>query len=271
MSKQHKLINYQGNKSNFANKFNDLIQHSTFNTYIEPFVGSGAILFNLEKEFSHYIINDLNENIIAMYNTFREISYSDLLDAKQQILTDFGDIKKSKESYYAFRNDYNEKYHFSNTKEKGLFLYFLANSCINSMLRFGPNGMNQSYGKRSTIMNEQSFIHINKTLQNTEIKNTDYAEVIQPKSVIFLDPPYFERPTSYTENFDKSDLLNFIEKIKSINSDIVYTDIYAEEIQKLLQWDYINSKIITNSSPSKIKDKFQEVAYYNFKLNSTDW
>lgn len=265
------FINYQGSKKHFTKKFNFLISNTKHNTYIEPFVGSGAVLFNLDKRFDNYIINDLNEHVIFMYNTFKTISYDDVLDANNDVLKNFGYIKQSKESFYAFRDFYNEKHHFSNNKEKGIYLYFLANSCINSMLRFGPNGMNSCFGERFKIMSKNDFEHIHRVLQDTTILNKDYRDVLQDNAVIFLDPPYFERPTSYSSNFDAKDLQSFLDEIKSLQSDIVYTDIYSEKIKEYLDWPHQETKVITNSSPYAYNDKHQEVAFYNFELPNDEW
>ena len=263
---------YQGSKMHFIDAFNDIIRQTTKERYIEPFVGSGAVLFNLEREFDEYIINDLNEHVVSMYSAVKELPYSDYCDILKEVADVFGCIKTNKEAYYNFRNWYNEEYHFTELKEKGLYLHLLTNSCINSMLRFGPNGMNQSFGKRLYTLDEESYNVIQRVLNKTKIMTVDYKEVLLEDSLIFLDPPYFERPTSYTSNFDKNDLIEFLDVIKSLNAEIVYTDIYSTETHKYLNWDYINTKVIRNTAPGKHAGNRQEVAYYNFeRKDNEDW
>ena len=55
------FIKWSGNKSKHINKFKEYIPKE-FNTYIEPFIGSGALLLHLEPK--KWIINDLNKDLI---------------------------------------------------------------------------------------------------------------------------------------------------------------------------------------------------------------
>lgn len=259
---------YQGSKRHFVEKFNNLIINTKASRYIEPFVGSGAILFNLEREFDEYIINDVSKPVISIYYAFRDLSYDDYLNALDLTFQKFGDIKSDKDAYYKFRNWYNKEYHFTDKVEKGLFLHILANSCINSMLRFGPNGMNQSFGKRLYTISESDFNSVKIKLQKTVILNKDYKEVIKDSldSLIFLDPPYFERPTSYSNNFLENDLLEFLNTINHIKkgNEIIYTDIYNNDTKKFINLPFIETKMIRNTSPNSRVGTHQEVAYYNF-------
>lgn len=269
-----KFIRYQGSKQHFINKFNEITYNLDSKVYIEPFLGSGAIFFNLQKEYEHYILNDLNKDIISIYESFKYLTYNDYEDVKNYIFTTFGDIKNIKESFYNFRNYYNEYYHFTSKIEKGFYLYFLANSCINSMLRFGPNGMNSSFGNRLYyIDNESIYNYIHSKLNRADLYSKDYIEVLKYSnndSLIFLDPPYFTRPASYSNNFDKNDFIELLDIIKESKSNIIYTDIENIQIDEYLKWNKINTKVITNTSPGKLKDKYQEVAYFNFDVKD-EW
>jgi DNA adenine methylase len=265
----NRFMRYQGSKMHFIKKFNEITHNLKKDRYVEPFIGSGAILFNLNKGYDEYVINDLNEYVISIYQYFKNSTYEDLQNISKEIQDKFGDIKESKDSYYKFREWYNENYHFSKKIERGGYLYFLANSCINSMLRFGPNGMNQSFGNRLYMLDNVSFNYVKNTLNKSIILNKDYRDINYDDSLVFFDPPYFERPTSYSNNFDENSLEEFLDFILKIeNSNILYTDIFSDNIKEYLSWDFIKTKIIKNSSPGKAKDKFQEACFYNFKYNN---
>jgi DNA adenine methylase len=273
-----RFMRYQGSKIHFVDKFNNLVKNINEDVYIEPFIGSGAIFFNLKKKFKKYIINDLNEHIISIYKSFRDIDYNDYLQALDFIEKEFGNIKECKECYYNFRNWYNKNYHFTNKIEKGIYLHILSGSCINSILRFGPNGMNTSFGKRFFKLDEDAFNKIKEKLKNTIIENMDYKQLLEEykidNKIIFLDPPYFERPGPYTNNFKSKDLDEFLEYIKTHKGKIIYTDIYSDYIKEKLNWDFIETKLIRNISPNrKQEEMFQEVAFYNFESNNIleDW
>jgi len=268
-----RFFQYRGSKHHLIEAFNDLMQQSNKKIYVEPFVGSGAIFINLADKFEHYIINDIDENIISMYNSVVNFNYKDFVDIKDFIFDKFGSIEVDKESYYEYRNFYNEIYHSTDKKERGIFLYFLANSCINSLLRFGPNGMNQSFGERFYFFDENTFNTIKDKLNKTTIENKDYREIELKSSLVYLDPPYFGTLVSYKSEFeshDQIDLINYI-KENSLTNDIFYSDLENEVSDQLLQSGFqkISTKKIKNVSPNRFAKGFKEnktkneVMYYN--------
>lgn len=268
-----RFFQYRGSKHHLVEIFNDLIQRSNKKIYVEPFVGSGAIFINLVDKFEHYIINDIDENIICMYNSVVNFNYKDFVNVKDFIFDKFGSIEVDKESYYEYRNFYNEIYHSTDKKERGIFLYFLANSCINSLLRFGPNGMNQSFGERFYFFDENTFNTIKDKLNKTTIENKDYREIELKSSLVYLDPPYFGTLVSYKSEFeshDQIDLINYIKENSSTN-DMFYSDLENEVSDQLLQSGFqkISTKKIKNVSPNRFVKGFKEnktkneVMYYN--------
>lgn len=232
---KYKFFNYSGSKIKYIDEINYELNKFDSSIYIEPFVGSGSILFNLNKDFDMYVLNDISKDIITIYNAFKEIDYGYYLEKNKFIRNEFGDIRKEKESYYEFRDWFNVNHWNKATIDEGIYLHILANSCINSFLRFGPNGMNQSFGNRCYVMKEQEFNKVKMTLnKNVIIKNVPYKDVIEKyytkDAVMFLDPPYFKRGSSYS-NFSKDDLDIFLSIIKDKN--YVYTDVYSENHKKL--------------------------------------
>lgn len=262
-------MRYQGSKTKFIENFNRITAQLPNERYIEPFVGSGVILFNLTKQYDEYIINDLNEHVISIYLAVKELTFSDYSDMLHEIKAKFGDVKNNKIAYNKLRDYYNENYHFTTKIEKGLYLHVLANICINSMLRFGPNGMNQAHGNRCYFMDYETFNRIKNILNRCKIHNTDYKEFLLEDSVILLDPPYVSRPTSYENNFDILEHDDLLNRIKHLKSNILYTEIYSEKTDKYLKWNHLPTKIITNSAPGAYNDKHQEVCHYNFDIKST--
>jgi len=255
-----RFFRYSGSKFDYTSKINNIINNSKSKIYIEPFVGSGAVLFNTSKNFDRYIINDKDKNIIQIYKTFKHINYSDYLIELNFVEKEFGDIKNCKECYYNFRNWFNENYWKSETIKEGIYLHFLANTCINSFLRFGPNGMNQSFGHRFYKLNNIQFNMIREKLQKTEIYNTDYQEFFNVKnSLMFLDPPYILRKSSY-DKFTSDNFNVFMNLINDSDNEIVYTDILFEKNKHL---NKVKLRNMVNSSPYKgSKNDFEEFLFY---------
>lgn len=230
----NKLFRYQGSKSNlkYFIPINNYLTKIDSNIYVEPFVGSGGILFNLSRSFEKYIINDISYGVIRIFKTFNEIDFEYYIEKLKFIDKEFGNIKTNKESYYNFRNFFNQNFYQTNSIDEGIYLMFLYNSCINSMARFGPNGFNQGFGRCGYHYNytKENHINIQNILKKTEIYNLDAFEFLNNlsnetilNSVIFIDPPYFKMNSSYKSLSDK-EFNQLIEFMKNTSARIIYTD-----------------------------------------------
>lgn len=273
-----KFFRYSGSKTRYSKLINSYIDTKS-NIYVEPFVGSGAILFNLDREFDQYIINDLDRNIIRIYKTFQKIDYSYYKEHVKNIFNRFGEFvtdqrfatketnDKSKASFYAFRDWFNENHWKTETIEEGIYLHMLANSVINSFLRFGPNGMNNSFGLRFYELSEQSFNHVQSILNKTTILNCDYKEVFEKYSnaFYFLDPPYFSQSSSY-EGFSENEFKIFLNKIK--NKDFLYTDILNEYNIQFKNKMLIREMNSTSPLTNKFKNGNMEYLFSSKKLQT---
>jgi len=246
----NRFFRYSGSKLNYVPLINKYINNSKSNTYCEPFAGSGAVLFNLPRKFDKYIINDIDRNIVRIYKSFKEIEFLDYINELKNIQQNFGVIKNNKEAYYKFRDWFNQNYWGTDSTKEGIYLHFLACSCINSMLRFGPNGMNQSYGNCFYTLDCTTFNNISRVLKRTELYCTNYKELLGNEYVYFLDPPYFIQGSSYTD-FSKNDIKEFIQILEN-QKEYVYTDILCEFNQ------HLNKEVIRemrSTSPSTKKQK----------------
>lgn len=269
-----KMMSYCGSKYNFVQKFNDIIINNKNKVYYEPFIGSGSIFVNLPNKFDRYIINDIDENIVGIWKSIQIYSFDDFVRIKKEICKDFGNIKDDIDSYYNFRNWWNVEHFNFDKKFKFIYLYVLANSCINSFIRFGKNGMNSSFGNRDYFFSNTSYDKIKYKLEKTSILNCSYDEInYSDNGLIFLDPPYSEREGSYSNNFNDDELNNFLKFVNNISNknNVIYTDIENKIIDDKLQ--NFNKYIIIdmiNTSPNRKSDKggveyMKECAYYNFK------
>jgi site-specific DNA-adenine methylase len=273
MLKFNKIFNYAGIKKFIIDVVNDLIRENCidYKFYIEPFIGSGSIFYNLEN-IRPALINDFDFNIVNMHKSVLTYDYSEYLELNEWILKTFGDIKSNKEAYYSFRNSWNERYWSSILNKEfgksGLELLFLASSCINSMLRFGPNGMNQSFGNRYYVIPETNYNNIKNRLLKCKITNLSYENIV-PKElhsvVMFLDPPYADREISYNHGFDQYKFLEYLKTVSGINSFIMYTDYENKFSDELLKFGYEKKILRTmrNISPNRSSEfTGNEVIYF---------
>lgn len=263
-----KLFNYTGTKIKYVELINEQLKRQNCEIYIEPFCGSAAVFFNLEREYEIYILNDVDTNVIRILKSFQDSTFEQLQFLIDKIKNDFGDIKQ-REFYYNFRQNFNSNHHKNNTIEEGFYLWILFNSCINSIARFGPKGFNQSFGCREghSKLTKQQFEIIQKRLSKTTLLNlpfkklvSEYSDFFDERTILFLDPPYTEKPIAYS-NLNNDDFKAFIDFIKHTNCKVIYTDTR----HNYLDWDSIVIRTMRNVSPNrKTEFTIDEILYKNF-------
>jgi DNA adenine methylase len=154
-------------------------------TYIEPFAGSGAVLFwmlnnfpNLEKA----VINDINEDLINTYKTIAS-KPKELISILQILQNEFhgleGQDEAKKEYYYSKRELYNTRKE-ELSGQAALFI-FLNRTCFNGLYRVNrKNEYNVPMGsyKRPTICDKENILAVSQALQKVEILCGDYEETL---------------------------------------------------------------------------------------------
>lgn len=279
-SKPNKLFRYSGNKEWFKDYANEIIDKDPreFESYYELFLGSGAIFLNLNRKFDFYFINDKDPWICLIWEAITHYPYSTYQKALENIRNNFGDIKKDKSAYYDFRDSWNSEFatkiiqeNFKNLDYKaGLYLLILASACLNSMLRFGPNGMNQSFGNRSYEIPEKQWnLMQNKVRCKTTFYNEDFLffkpELIK-NSVLFLDPPYVNREMTYNKNgFNLNKFIDWIKRLDNSNL-ILYTDFENPISDKLVDDGFkkIEIRTMKSTSPNRkqgVEETGKEILY----------
>lgn len=177
-------------------------------TYIEPFVGGGAMLFYLLQRYpniKHAVINDINSDLTTCYQTVR--------DMPEQLILSLCDIESAylglqsedarKEFFLTARERYNQK-NLDPIENTTLF-FFLNRTCFNGLYRVNKKGLfNVPFGKyvNPTICNSEIIRKDSELLQRVEILNGDFEatfEYAKGNTLFYFDPPY--RPLSDTSSF----------------------------------------------------------------------
>lgn len=161
-------------------------------TYYEPFLGAGAVFFDLMPKKA--IINDFNKQLIIAYTAIKE-NVNELID-----LLCIHKKMNSKEYYYEMRNIDRDELKFSKLTniEKAARLIFLNKTCFNGLYRVNSQGhFNVPYGenKNPSICEENSLSQISNYLNSsqTTIYNKDFEHAVSTadeNSFIYFDPPY---------------------------------------------------------------------------------
>ena len=292
-NKAKPFVKWAGGKTNLL----DLIEHKlpydrkdSF-TYIEPFVGSGAVLFQVLNNYpnlNQVVINDINSDLINTYKTIVN-SLDELVDLLKTWETEYHKLSsnedKKKSYYYSKRKSFNAR-KSSEIIQSALFL-FLNRTCFNGLYRVNrKNEFNVPIGgyKKPGICNEDNLKLASKLLQNVTILNGDYKETIsyaKGKSVFYLDPPYKPlNKTSYFNSYAKDEfgdneqirLKEFCDVLNShkhpwilSNSDVKNTELnddFFDDLYKTYKIDRVTARRNINSVGKK-RGKISELLISN--------
>ncbi len=257
----------------------DTIQTEPF-TYIEPFVGSGAVLFWMLEEYPNLekaIINDINQDLTNSYLTIKH-NVDDLIDILRKWEVEYHNLAENqeakKEYYYKKRTLFNTR-NSDQTTQSAIFI-FLNRTCFNGLYRVNrKNEFNVPIGsyKKPQICNEENLLAVSKVLQKVEILNGDYSETINhatENTFFYFDPPY--KPLSETSSFNSyaKDEFNDAEQIRLkdfcdmldrqnhkwilSNSDVKGKDInnnFFDDLYAAFNIYRVNARRSINANPSK--------------------
>ena len=178
-------------------------------TYIEPFVGGGAVLFCLLERFPNItraIINDINGDLITTYTVIRD-NPSALIDKLSKLQREYQSLNTNEEQrayYLCKREAFNTKRR--NDIETASLVIFLNRTCFNGLYRVNSKGkFNVPSGRYSNpnICDTETIFADSRVLQCVEILHGDFEHSISNVSgdvFVYLDPPY--KPLWETSSFN---------------------------------------------------------------------
>ena len=185
-----------------------------FNNYFEPFVGGGALFFELYRlgllQNKKIFLFDINEELINTYKAVQQ-SPSKLLDKLEKFQQ-----KHSKEFYYEVR-EWDRDKNFKNIDKvlRAARFIYLNKTCFNGLYRVNKKGyFNVPIGryKNPKIYDEGLILNASYALKNATIEVADFSKAIELAKrgdFIYFDPPYY--PLSNTSNFTSYTDLAFLE------------------------------------------------------------
>lgn len=188
-------------------------------TYIEPFVGGGAMLFHmLEKHpnIGRVVINDINKDLIRCYQLIKEDPQTliDLLAPFEQKYYDLDDDKRE-QFYYKVREKYNKDNLSEN--ERAACMMFLNITCFRGIYRENSSGgYNVPFGHYSKpkICNTDIIMADHEALKKVTIIYGNYKNILshlgKGYNFVYLDPPY--RPLMGSSNFNQYSKSGFSDK-----------------------------------------------------------
>lgn len=192
------VVKWVGGKRQLLDEIRPLLPKK-INSYCEPFLGGGAVLFSVQP--SKAIVNDLNGDLITVYETIR--------DDVESLIESLEKHENTSEYFYAIRDmDRNKEVYQAMSKvERASRLIYLNKTCYNGLFRVNSAGeFNSPFGhyKNPNIVNEPVLRAVSKYLSSSKITfcNEDFAATLDrigKGGFVYLDPPY--DPVSDTASF----------------------------------------------------------------------
>jgi len=278
-SKPKPFVKWVGGKRQLLKQFKDLDLYPpkgfdvNKGRYFEPFVGGGAVFFDLLPKQA--FLSDLNKDLVITYNVIKNNLHELIRSLKKHIY----------DKDYFFKIRALETKNLTDVEIASRFIY-LNRTCFNGMYRVNSKGkFNVPFGRYTNpvICDEDNLRKVSESLKNVSIKYQDYKEVLnQAKSgdFIYFDPPYY--PVNKTSSFTSYTSENFLEKeqielrdtfvelhkkgcfVMLSNSDTEFVNkIYSETNIKKIKIAKIQAGRMINSK-SERRGKVSEVLITNY-------
>ena len=213
MSKAKPFIKWVGGKGQLLEQLDEQLPANFADwqdvTYIEPFVGGGAMLFYMLQRYPnirHAVINDVNPDLTTCYCVVRDMT-EELITACEEIQSAYNALQTEdarREFFLAVRDRFNEKK--LDPLENTTKFFFLNRTCYNGLYRVNRKGLfNVPFGKYTNpqICDPITIRKDSELLQRVEIMTGDFEATFdraRGKTLFYFDPPY--RPLSDTSSFN---------------------------------------------------------------------
>lgn len=262
------VIKWSGSKRSQASRICSFLPES-FNTYYEPFVGGGAILYSIAPQRA--VCGDICEPLIDLWKQIK--SDPDAIAEAYRVRWERLQTE-GYQVYYEIRDAFN-------ASKNAADLLFLSRTCVNGLIRFNANGdfNNSLHHTRPGIAPQRLEAIIkdwSKRIAGAEFFVEDYSistESAKKGDLVYLDPPYFHTKGRYYGTIDYDAFLGFLEDLNRRGIKYMLSfdgirgdDNYTVELPKEL---YMRHELIPsgNSSFKKVMDKQNLQVYESLYLN----
>jgi len=223
---------------------------SSKNVYFEPFLGGGALYFDLLPKKA--ILSDLNHELIITYNVIK--------NNVEELIKSLKDHICEKEYFNSLRDQ-----NLKNLPDISIAsrMIFLNKTCFNGIYRVNKSGkFNVPFGRYSNplICDSDNLRRVSLSLKNAKIQIADYKKILDSAKkgdFIYFDPPYY--PISKSSSFTAYTANNFLEK-----EQIELRDVYIELAKRGCYVMLSNSDCIFTN---KLFDNFEK---YNIKIQKVE-
>ena len=277
MLKGKPFVKWAGGKRQIIDKLK-MYAPDEFNTYYEPFVGGGALLFELSPKKA--VINDYNEELINVFNCIKdETKFNKMCNELNH-----HEANHSEEYYYEIRNKDRDKTKFKRMPDykRSARTIYLNKACFNGLYRVNSkNEFNVPFNRKAKVNTYDGqnlgIIHSYLNFSDVTLLNTDFEEAVKDAKkgdFIYFDPPYDSETStfnSYTENgFGKEEQVRLARVYKELDDKGCYVMLsnhnttLIKELYKDFNIHVIEAKRNINANGKK-RGRVEEVIITNYE------
>ena len=276
MIKGKPFVKWAGGKRQIIDKLNKYVPDD-YNTYYEPFVGGGALLFELSPK--NAVINDSNKELM---NVYKCLCNEDKFKKMCTILNHY-EAEHSEQFFYEIRDKDKNKKTFDRLSDytRAARTIYLNKACFNGLYRVNSkNEFNVPFGKKTKVNTYDggNLITVSNylTMNNIKILSVDFEEAVKEAKkgdFVYFDPPYDSDTStfnSYTEEgFGKEEQKRLAKVFKELSDKGCYVMLsnhnttLINELYKDYNIHVIEAKRNINSNGNK-RGKVEEVIITNF-------
>jgi len=259
--KPQPFLQWVGGKRTVAKQ---LIEHipTNLNNYYEPFLGGGALFFQVKQMFKKCFLSDINLELITTYNAVKKNP-----ETVGALLEEYNS-KHSKEYYYKVRNVSNSS-HPDNISARFLYLTRYAFKGIYRLNKKGSNVSSFAYKTYKTSRIHNRLKDCSSLLNNVSIYATDFSFIEpQQNDFVYFDPPYHKAGEKFYTRlpFDENEqirLRDFTEMLTCKGVKIMVSNSDTKFIRDIYKDFNINTIDVKYSLPDK-REKLQELMITNY-------
>ena len=277
MIKGKPFVKWAGGKRQIIDKLKKYVPEE-FDTYYEPFVGGGALLFELSPK--HAVINDSNEELM---NVYRCLCDEEKFKKMCNVLNHY-ETSHSEEFFYEVRNKDRSKNAYNRLSDytRAARTIYLNKACFNGLYRVNSkNEFNVPFGKKLKVNTYEgsNLITVSNYLTMNDIKilSVDFEEAVKDAKkgdFIYFDPPYDSDTStfnSYTEEgFNKDEQRRLASVFKELDKRGCYVmlsnhnTLLVNELYKGYHFHIIEAKRNINANGKK-RVKVEELIITNYE------
>ncbi len=277
MIKGKPFVKWAGGKRQIIDKLKKYVPDE-FDTYYEPFIGGGALLFELSPKKA--VINDSNEELMNVYECLCD---EEKFKKMCSVLNHY-ETEHSEAFYYDIRNKDRNKnsYNRLSCYTKAARTIYLNKACFNGLYRVNSkNEFNVPFGKKLKVNTYDggNLITVSNylTMNDIEILCVDFENAVKSAKkgdFVYFDPPYDSDTSTfnnYTEDgFGKEEQRRLAKVFKELDAKGVYVMLsnhntsLVNELYKDYHIHLIEAKRSINANGKK-RGKVEEVIITNYE------